>query len=147
MRAFIASAILGLGTVAMSCGPAEPEYSLVATPGGRSFKLESISEVVRPNSETALLLNYQTDLDLADGRALESEVEAIWGYLRPEVENRGLQTATIHASQWGKPSWERRGRAVQYLIERSAEGHWAGRPNDAATTVLVEARPPGLWAP
>ena len=144
MRTFVALTILGSGILAVACGPAEPGYSLVTTPGGRSFKLESISEVVRLNGETALVLSYQTDFDLADGRALESEVEAIWSYLRPEVENRGLQKAIIHASHWEKPSWERRGRAVQYVIERSAEGHWAGRPNDAATTASVEAQSPGL---
>ena len=144
MRAFVASSILASGILAVACGPAEQEYLLIATPSGRSFKLESISEIVRPNGETALLVSYRTDLDLADGRALESEIEAIWGYLRPEVENRGLQAAIIHASQWEKPSWKRHGRTAQYVIERSAEGNWAGRPKIAASTAPVEVRSPGL---
>ena len=140
MRVFAAATLLGSSVWALACGPAEPEYSLVTAPNGQSFKLESISEVVRSNGEAALLLSYRTDLDFADGRALESEVERIWGYLRAEVESRGLEVAVIRASQWEKPSWERRGRATQYVIERSAEGDWAGRPDEASTTPPVEGR-------
>ncbi len=99
MRAFAAATLLGSGILALACGPAEPEYALVTAPDGLSFKLESVSEVVRPNGEAALLLSYRTDLDFADGRALESEIERVWGYLRAEVESRGLKAALIRASQ------------------------------------------------
>ena len=64
----------------------------------------------------------------------------IWGYLRAKVESRGLEVATIRASQWGKPGWERRGRAVQYVIERSAEGRWAARPDETQQPPSAEAR-------
>ena len=70
MRAFVTAIILGSGLLAIACGPAEPEYSLAETQDGRSFKLEGISEMARPNGEAALLLAYRSDLDLTDDRAM-----------------------------------------------------------------------------
>ena len=142
MRAFTAATILGSSIAAVACGPAEPEYTLAVTPSGHSFKLESISETVRPSGEAALLLIYQTDLELTDGRALEAEIDSIWEFLRPEVEKRGLKMAIVRAIRWEKPSWERRGNAAEYLIEQSPAGQWAGRPDDTTTTA-----PPGTWQP
>jgi hypothetical protein len=134
MHPFIATILLGSGFLTGGCGPAEPEYSLVATQDGGSFKLESIAEITRPDGKTALLLSYRTDLELTDDSAMKSEVSKIWESFRPEVERQGLRVAVIRASQWEQPSWERRGRASQFVIERSTDGQWNARPDDAATS-------------
>jgi hypothetical protein len=106
---------------------------MVASPSGATFKLESLDEVLRPDGQSALLLRYRTDLELSDAGALEGEIEDVWQYLRPLVEARGLRVAVIWAAHWGPPSWERRGAAVQYIVEQSSNGSWAARPDSPSS--------------
>ena len=122
-------ALLALALSTAACGPAVLEYSVVDSPSGKALKLESLDETLRPGGEAALLLRFHTDLDLSDARALESEVADVWEYLRPHVEARGMRFAVIQAVHWEPPSWERRGAAAQYVIERSDDGSWAARPD------------------
>ena len=119
----LAISLIGLGPGA--CGPAEPGYSVVDTPSGGTLKLEEIAISRRPDGEETLLLRYRTDLDLSDTRALEREVADVWEYLRPRVEALGLRVAVIQAAHWELPSWQRRGAAAQYVVERAAGGSWA----------------------
>jgi hypothetical protein len=125
--------LLALAVTTAGCGPSLPEYSMVASPSGATFKLESLDEVLRPDGQSALLLRYRTDLELSDVGALESEVEDVWQYLRPLVEARGLRRAVIWAVHWGPPSWERRGAAVQYIVEQSSNGSWTARPDSPSS--------------
>ena len=108
-----------------------PEYRLVTSASGRELKVEDISEVTRAG-EAALLLAYRSDVDFSDLDALYAEVDDVWKTFRPEVDQRGLGLALIRASQWEKPGWERRGRAVQYVVERSSDGAWQARPDGQA---------------
>jgi hypothetical protein len=122
---------LAVALVLCACGPAVPEYRLVTSASGRQLKLEDVSEVVRAG-ETAMLLAYRSDVDFSDPSALYAEIDDVWRTFRPQVEQSGLGLAVIRASQWEKPGWERRGRAVQYVVERSSDGSWRARPDDEA---------------
>lgn len=129
--------LLSVAALASACGPAEPGYTVVASPAGGELKLEELSETLAPGGEPALLLRYRTDLDLSDVPALEREIVEVWNYLRPRVEARGFDAAVIQAAYWEPPSWQRRGAAAQYVIERSrnGQGSWAVR----AETSLASA--------
>jgi hypothetical protein len=121
--------LLALAVTTAGCGPSVPEYSVIDSPAGTKFKLESLEEMERPDGRPALLLRYRTDLDFGDADALESEVADVWEYLRPLVQARGMRVAVIRAAHWEPPSWERRGAAAQYVIEQSDSGSWAARPD------------------
>ena len=146
----IAASSLERGLVAVvllaaACGPAELEYSVVYSPLGGELKLEELSETLRPGGEQAMLLRYRTDLPLSDVAALEREVAEVWDYLRPRVEARGFNAAVIQVAHWEPPSWQRRGTAVQYVVERShsGDGSWAARPDTSATATT--STPATIW--
>lgn len=120
-----------LAIVALACGPVEVETRLVALPDGGSISLEEIEETITADGRRALLLRYRTELDLMQTSALQAEIDSIWKYFRPEVEGRRMQVAVIRAVRWEKPSWERKGRAVEFVIERSPSGQWAIRDEPA----------------
>ena len=120
--------------VLIACGPAVPEYRLVTAQSGRQLKIEDISEVARPGGEMAMVLAYRSDVDLTDLSALHVEVDDVWQTFRPQVERSGFRVAVIRASQWEKPGWERRGRAVQFVVERGRDGAWAARPDDSVVS-------------
>ena len=114
----------------IACGPAVPEYELVTAPSGRQLKIEEVSEIARAGGGAAMRLAYHSDVDLTDLSALQREVDDVWQTFRDQVEQRGLRFAVIRASQWEKPGWERRGLAVQFVVERGQDGAWAARPDD-----------------
>jgi hypothetical protein len=123
--------ILALAVV--GCGPPWLDYEVVDLPSGGTFKFEAIEPMRRSDGRSALLLRYHTDLDLTDVRALESEVADVWEYFRPLVEAREMNIAVIWAAHWEAPSWERRGAAAQYVVERSGDGSWSARPDRLPT--------------
>jgi hypothetical protein len=118
----------------IACGPAVSEYRLVTSRSGRQLKVEDFSQVERTGGREAMYLAYRSDVDFADLRALHVEVDDVWQTFRPQVEQRGLRLAVIRASQWEKPGWERRGRAVQFVLERRSDGEWRARPDDTASS-------------
>ncbi len=120
--------------VLIACGPAVPEYRLVTARSGRQLKIEDVSKVTRPDGQMAMVLAYRSDVDLTDLSALQLEVDDVWQMFRPQVERRGLRVAVIRASRWEKPGWERRGKAVQFVVERGRDGAWAARPDDSAVS-------------
>ena len=124
------SAVLTTILASIACGPAVPEYVLVTARSGRQLKIEEVSEIARASGEAAMLLAYRSDLDLTDLSALHQEVDDVWQTFREKVEQRGLPVAVIRASRWEKPGWQRRGQAVQFIVERGPDGAWAARPDD-----------------
>jgi hypothetical protein len=127
------SSVAILAAYAVSCGPAVPDYELVTSRSGREVKLEDLSRIERVDGAEAMYVAYRSQVDLADLPALHEEVEDVWQTFRPEVEQQGLRLAVIRASQWEKPGWQRHGRAVQFVVERSPEGEWHARPDDGLT--------------
>ncbi|TMB17094.1 MAG: hypothetical protein E6J59_17465 [Deltaproteobacteria bacterium] len=49
--------------------------------------------------DAALILKYQTDLNLDDQAALHREVLAIWDVFRQDVERAGLKGAIVSANE------------------------------------------------
>ena len=111
-----------------------PEYRIVTARSGKQLKIEAVAQIARADGEAAMLLAHHTDVALTNLSALHREVHDVWQTFRPQVEQRGLRVAVIRASRWEKPGWERRGRAVQFIVERGPDGAWAARPDDSVVS-------------
>jgi hypothetical protein len=127
-------ALATLVPLLIACGPAVPEYRLVTSQAGHEIKLEDFSPIERAG-EAAMYLAYRSDVDFSNLPELHVEVDDVWQTFREQVEQRGVQLAVIRASRWEKPGWERRGQAVQFVVERQSDGEWRARPDDLVATV------------
>jgi hypothetical protein len=72
----------------------------------------------------ALMLKYQTDLQVSDKAALRPEVNEIWASFRVDVENAGLKSAIISANEVPRGLIVKQGNAYNFVYEKQADGSW-----------------------
>jgi hypothetical protein len=66
-------------------------------PSGDSLPLWNLTLYPVRDDSTALVLDYETRMDLSDTAGLQREILTIWPSFRPAVEKAGLWTAAIRA--------------------------------------------------
>ncbi|HUD41254.1 MAG TPA: hypothetical protein VMR06_04575 [Dokdonella sp.] len=95
---------------------------------GRRIAVIDLVEVEPEAGERTLILEYRTELELADRPALEAEIEAVWQALRATVEAAGVSRAAIKAMAPPTGFLRKRSRASEtYVYRRAADGEWLRR--------------------
>jgi hypothetical protein len=125
-------------SIALGCGPALPEYTLVPAASGAAIKLERKSEVRLADGSRALRLDYRSDLDIGDANQLSAEIEEVWRTFQPEAERLGVATVLIEARALRGERWSRIGRARRFAYRRDREGSWKLVERQIARTTAVK---------
>jgi hypothetical protein len=132
MRAIIAGALLLVG-LAPSTGAAQHPAGFIRMPSGDSLAVWGL-ELFRVRQEApALVLHYETRLDLRDSAAVRREILSIWPGLRPAAEQRGLKQAAIRALRFQaglnvaslpQDLWTRDADLYGVVFTRQQDGQW-----------------------
>jgi len=72
----------------------------------------------------AMILQYQTDLKVADKAALRDEADEIWPVFRIDVERANLKSAVISANEIPQGFIIKRGNAYNFVYEQDPTGVW-----------------------
>jgi hypothetical protein len=112
--------------LAAACGgaPAQPPYQIHRLPSGEQIKVLSIGRINFSGSGPALVLKYQTDLNMSDTAALHAQAARIWQEFHKDAEQAQVTSAIVSANSPPSGGMVRRGRAYNFVYEKSADGTW-----------------------
>ena len=132
-RPMVGEALGLLLLTACSSGPVQPGYHIHTLSSGEQVKVMSVTSMTFPQSGPALMLKYQTDLDIADTAALRTEAERIWADFRTEVERAGVQSAILSANSPASPGIVRHSRGYNFVYGKQSDGTWQrlGKPHSS----------------
>ena len=107
--------------------PVEP--SAAPPPATKQVRITGIQRINFPKGDSALVLNYETDISIEDKQALGEEVSEIWQRFQKEVEKANLNTGVIRATHYEGTGMVRKGNGYGFVFVKGADGNWQ-RKND-----------------
>jgi hypothetical protein len=112
--------------LAAACGGAasQPPYQIHTLPSGEQIKVLGVGRINLPASGPALMLKYQTDLNMSDTAALHAEAERIWQEFRKDAEQAQVASAILSANSPPSGGMVSHGHAYNFVYEKAAEGTW-----------------------
>ena len=84
------------------------------------------------NGDSALVLNYETDIPIEDKASLRKEVDTIWETFRKDAEKSQLKSAVIRATHYEGSGFLRRGKGYGFLFTKGDDGKWRLRDDSKA---------------
>ena len=129
MRFRIASILILL--VAFGCGGKNAQGSkLFKLPSGKQIKVNSVGRMNFPNGDSALVMNYETDIPIEDMVALRKEVDEIWSVFQKDVEAAHLKTGIIRATHVEGSGFVKTGKGYGFVFEKRDDGRWHSLEDD-----------------
>ena len=115
---------LALIILAGGCSTQGPSYQVTKLPSGKEIKLIGIGKIAFSNDSPALMLKYQTDLNIDNKIALKKEAEDIWNTFKNDVEKDNLSNAIINANEVPSGFIITKNRSYNYVFIKSSDGSW-----------------------
>ncbi len=98
---------------------------IVKLQNGKDVKIISMGPFAFTNGDPpALVLKYETQIDLSDSKALKSEVDEIWKLFIYNVEKAGFTTAAIRAQRPLKGNLIKTGQGHGFVYLKQKDGSW-----------------------
>ena len=115
---------VGLLVLLVACSQGK-DYTVAMLPNGKEVKIVRVTKAVFSESESALILVYETDLRLEDVESLRKEVLEIWPKFQIDVEQAGLNAAVIQARKTTKSSiFMSTSNNYGFVFMKKASGDW-----------------------
>jgi len=129
MRCRLASILILV--VAFGCGGKSVQDSkLFKLPSGKQIKVNGVGRMDFPNGDSALVMNYVTDIPIEDMVALRKEVDEIWGVFQKDVEAAQLKTGIIRATHVEGSGLVKTGKGYGFVFEKRDDGRWHSLEDD-----------------
>lgn len=111
--------------VAVGCGGTNVQASkLLELPSGKQIKVTGVGRMNFRNGDSALVMNYETDIPIEDMVALRKEVDEIWGVFQKDVEAAQLKTGIIRATHVEGSGFVKTGKGYGFVFEKRDDGRW-----------------------
>ena len=112
-----------LALFASSCvgGPATKPHQLTS---GRTIRVISVGRMHFTEAPPALVLSYQTDLEVDQAEALQEEVAEIWRGFQRDAEQAKLSSAVIMANEVPDGFLIKTNRSRSFVFARNPDGTW-----------------------
>ena len=77
-----------------------------------------------PNGDSALVMNYETEIPIENMEALRKEVDEIWSVFQKDVEKAEVKAGAIRATH-SERSWVvRSGKGYGFVYVKGDDGQW-----------------------
>jgi hypothetical protein len=93
-------------------------------PSGKSLKVLGVNRVNFPQSGPALILKYQTEVDIKDHTALRREADEIWATFRSEAEQARVTGVVLSANSTPHGAIIQKSEGFNFVFQRGADGSW-----------------------
>ena len=98
---------------------------IITLENGHKVKLLSMGPFHFKNGDpSALVLTYETEIELSSYSKLKSEVDEIWKSFRHDVEKSGFTVAAIRAQRPLKGEGKRIGQGHGFVFLKQENGSW-----------------------
>lgn len=108
----------------IGCGSQAQDYKLFKLPSGKEIKITGVGKMDFPNSDSALVMNYLTDISIDDREALRKEVDEIWSVFQKDVENAKLKAGVIRAIHVEGSGLVKSGQGYGFVFVKRDDGKW-----------------------
>jgi hypothetical protein len=133
MRTKLSIALLLLLTCVACSRQEQNSYKLFKLPSGKEIKVTGMSKMGFSNSNSALLLNYLTDISIDDKVALRNEVDEVWSVFQKDVENAQLNAGVIRATHVEGTGLVKSGKGYGFVFVKRDDGKWHCLEDDKQT--------------
>jgi hypothetical protein len=93
-------------------------------PSGTEIKVNNVIKMDFPNSDSALVMNYETKIPIEDMENLRKEVDEIWSIFQKDVETAELKAGVIRASHFENEGMIRDGKVYGFVFIKNDKGRW-----------------------
>ncbi len=93
-------------------------------PSGKEIKINSINGMNFQNGESALVLNYETDISIENIEELKKEAEDVWKIFRYDVEKEKTTFGIIRASHYEGSGSYRKGKGYGFIFKMREDENW-----------------------
>lgn len=121
-----------LALLLVGCTASKPNYKTFTLPSGKQIRVMGVGQINFTQGAPALMLQYQTDLKVANKPALRSEADEIWPAFKNDVEGANLNAAIISANEIPRGFIVKRGNSYNFVYEKRADGSWHCLDDSAA---------------
>ncbi len=98
---------------------------IVELENGKKVALLSMGPFYFKNGDPpALVLKYETKIELSNYEALKAEVDEIWKIFKHNVKTSGFSTAAIRAQRPLKGNYIRKGQGYGFVFLKQPDGSW-----------------------
>jgi hypothetical protein len=77
-----------------------------------------------PNGDSALVMNYETEIPIEDMEALRKEVDEIWSVFQKDVEKAEVKAGAIRATHYERSGLVRNGKGYGFVYVKGDDGEW-----------------------
>jgi hypothetical protein len=114
-------AVLGF----IQCGGASAPPSQARTlPSGRTIQVLGVGTINFPEGGPALMLKYETGIDIKDQAALRQEADEIWVDFRTEAERANVASAILSANSKPRGVLMQQAQGYNFVFQRDSTGAW-----------------------
>ena len=124
---------LSILVTCIACGSQAQNYKPFKLPSGKEIKVNGILKMNFPNSDPALVMNYQTDIPIDDKVALRQEIDEVWSVFRVDVENAKVNAGVIRATHFEGSGLVKSGKGYGYVFVKRDDGTWHCLEDDKQT--------------
>ena len=110
--------------VFVGCMSTGQNYQSYKLPSGKEIKVTGIMRMDFPNSDPALVFNYQTDIPIDGKQALRKEVDEIWSVFQKDVEKANLKSGAIRATHVEGTGLIKSGKGYGFVFVKRDDGQW-----------------------
>lgn len=118
------SIVLSLLVMSIGCGSQAQNFKLFKLSSGKEIKVTGVGKMDFPNSDSALVMNYLTDISIDNKEALRKEVDEIWSVFQKDVENAKLKAGVIRATHVEGSGFVKSGKGYGFVFVKQGDGKW-----------------------
>jgi len=83
---------------------------------GKQIKVNGVARMNFPNGDSALVMNYETEISIENKQALRKEVDEIWSIFRKDVEKAEVNAGVIRATHYEGSGLIRTGKGDGFVM-------------------------------
>jgi hypothetical protein len=103
-----------------SNAPNSQSYKL---PSSKQIKVNNVGRMSFPNGDSALVMNYETEISIDNKEALRKEIDEIWSVFQTDIEKAEVKAGVIRATHY-EGSIVRQGKGYGFVFVKGDDRKW-----------------------
>ncbi len=124
MKLKVIFGILAVLSLLQCSGGSAPTSQARTLPSGRTIQVLGVGTINFPEGGPALMLKYETGIDMKDRAALRQEADEIWVEFQAEAERANVASAILSANSKPQGALIQQAQGYNFVFEKDSTGVW-----------------------